>query len=314
MLTSFDIKIGDHVGIRGSAGALSCTSWNPIKHGFMLRVTHVTHQTDGVIIHGVLITQTGRDRKGEPYREVFVNGDNGGQWHMIKSITTNEENTMSVKKLTPKMQQFVSALEKHGYIDPIRDGRGSGTIVALMNRNIIREANPQGFHFPYTTPEETQEEAMQINADRPSVEFSTCTWDERPISRRTDRGNACWVHSDEHGARICADGRTVAEPPHASAKMINNIDSGTPRKYDGQPTTPRRGRAVLSFQRINGNMVMLAGWVNGDKHTMEFMFSLTTGDIELAAHWISVNRACDDDGYYWTSDSLMSEVQKYRNQ
>jgi hypothetical protein len=69
-----------------------------------------------------------------------------------------------VKQLSPAMQAMVRVLEIHGNIDPVRDlGRRSGggkftsaTILALMDRGILREAGSRSghVHFPATTPEQ----------------------------------------------------------------------------------------------------------------------------------------------------------------
>lgn len=60
------------------------------------------------------------------------------------------------KKLSPAMERMVRALEAHGYVDTIRDGGTVNTVVALMDRGILREATPRwhplgpGRHYPAT--------------------------------------------------------------------------------------------------------------------------------------------------------------------
>lgn len=73
------------------------------------------------------------------------------------------------KPLTLPMQRLVKALERHGDVDTIRDGGTIGTVVALMDRGILREATPRshgkgsGHHYPATTPEQVWDEAHALN-------------------------------------------------------------------------------------------------------------------------------------------------------
>lgn len=72
-------------------------------------------------------------------------------------------------KLTAAMQRLVKALNQHGDIDTIRDGGTVGTVVALMERGILREATPRshgrgsGHHYPATTPEQMWDEAHAMH-------------------------------------------------------------------------------------------------------------------------------------------------------
>lgn len=74
------------------------------------------------------------------------------------------------KPLTPAMQRAVKILEADGYVDTI-DGVTVGTIVALMNRGILREATPlhhglgAGRNYPATTPEQVWEDAYDMHMD-----------------------------------------------------------------------------------------------------------------------------------------------------
>lgn len=77
--------------------------------------------------------------------------------------------------LSPAMQRLVYALKTYGHVDPIRDcgrtaagGRiGINTIIALMDRGILREAKTRrGVHFPTTTPEQVWDDAHAEDARR----------------------------------------------------------------------------------------------------------------------------------------------------
>lgn len=74
-------------------------------------------------------------------------------------------------KITPPMQRLLNALTVHGDVDTIRDGGVVTTVVALMDRGILREATPRshgkgsGHHYPATTPEQVWVEAhLEHNA------------------------------------------------------------------------------------------------------------------------------------------------------
>lgn len=80
-----DIRIGDHIGIRGAAGAVSHHTMRTVGRGFMVEVTYVSgpNSAGDMCVSGVEITQTGRRRKSEQQRTVLVSGPAGGQWNMI---------------------------------------------------------------------------------------------------------------------------------------------------------------------------------------------------------------------------------------
>lgn len=68
-------------------------------------------------------------------------------------------------KLSPAMAKLYRVALLFGYIDPIRDGRKTGTIVALMDRGLIRECKGRaGRHYLTTTPAQVWDEAHEINA------------------------------------------------------------------------------------------------------------------------------------------------------
>ena len=109
-------------------------------------------------------------------------------------------------KLSPAMQRLVRALETYGNIDPIRDcGRGVGvsTIVALMDRGIIRESKrSHGIHMPATTPEQVWDEAHAENARREAEQAAYLV------------DNTNWVQCTPDGdrdthTRQTRDGRTI---------------------------------------------------------------------------------------------------------
>jgi len=107
------------------------------------------------------------------------------------------------QKLSPAMQRLVRALETYGYVDPIRDGGTVGTVVALMDRGILREArNYKGVHFPATTPEQVWDEAHAEDARR-DAEIEAYT---------ADSTNWIQCHPDgdlDAHTRQTSDGRTI---------------------------------------------------------------------------------------------------------
>lgn len=65
--------------------------------------------------------------------------------------------------LTGPMIDAVTFLDLLGYV--VRDdATRSGTICALMDRGIIREANRRGRHYPATTPAQVEAEAHVNNS------------------------------------------------------------------------------------------------------------------------------------------------------
>ena len=64
-------------------------------------------------------------------------------------------------KLSPAMERLVEALNRHGYVDLIRDGRKYvGTVRALMDRGILREQDCRGRHYPATDRDAVHAEAL----------------------------------------------------------------------------------------------------------------------------------------------------------
>jgi hypothetical protein len=64
-------------------------------------------------------------------------------------------------KLTPAMERLVEALNRHGYVDLIRDGRKYvGTVCGLMDRGILREQDRRGRHYPATDRDAVHAEAL----------------------------------------------------------------------------------------------------------------------------------------------------------
>lgn len=91
------------------------------------------------------------------------------------------------KNLTPAMRRVVEILHRDGYVDKI-DGISVNTIVALMDRGILREATPLGWgatgrvHFAATTPTQVEAEAYAEHRERfPAIVIDSPTWgDVRP--------------------------------------------------------------------------------------------------------------------------------------
>lgn len=96
-------------------------------------------------------------------------------------------------KLSPAMQRLVRALNQHGNVDPVRDcGRGTGvnTVVALMDRGILRETRGRwGVHQPATTPAQVWDEAHDEDARR-DVEVPATFDFLSPVHERITRGGA----------------------------------------------------------------------------------------------------------------------------
>ena len=62
--------------------------------------------------------------------------------------------------VTLPMRRLIRALNTFGYVDQIRDGGTVGTVVALMDRKILRECKGlKGRHYPATTPAQVYAEA-----------------------------------------------------------------------------------------------------------------------------------------------------------
>lgn len=78
----------------------------------------------------------------------------------------------SNSKLSPAMEYAVLTLKADGYIEnfrsvgPTRKRITTGTIVALMDRGIVREQDRYGRHYPATTPEQVHAEAEAENNRR----------------------------------------------------------------------------------------------------------------------------------------------------
>lgn len=108
-------------------------------------------------------------------------------------------------KLTAPMISLVRALNKHGYVDPIRDGGTVGTFVALMNRGILREAKGRyGRHYPAHTPEQVWEEAH--------TQHRLFTVSDGEIT--------------EHAEAVAENrARTAVEEQRDTGSMVINVDS-----------------------------------------------------------------------------------------
>jgi len=111
-------------------------------------------------------------------------------------------------KLSPAMQRLVRALNQHGNVDPVRDcGRGTGvnTVVALMDRGILREAKrSHGVHQVATTPAQVWDEACSGEIDRAYAEALDMD------ARRTE------VINDTH-RRLCAAVKAAGDQDMAAA-------------------------------------------------------------------------------------------------
>ena len=163
-------------------------------------------------------------------------------------------------RLSPAMIRLINALDKHGYVDTIRDGGTVGTVVALMDRGILREATPRrhlgtaGRHYPATTPEQVYAEA--------------CV---------------------EHGLRICDE--IDAEKAAASAQLTQDIRNGNYTLVMGEPiVTPAQAhqRAVQEAAEAysrgdiddDGNWGQpdgMLGTVEADQHSSDYWEAATEG-------------------------------------
>jgi len=118
-------------------------------------------------------------------------------------------------KLTPAMQALVHALNEHGHIDPIRDcGRyafgssrrciGTSTIVALMQRGILREAKRNhGVHMPATTPAQVEEEAYAEDARRDAEWVAHADDPTRWMQTVNSEGDELHTRMTRTGRELC---------------------------------------------------------------------------------------------------------------
>lgn len=116
------------------------------------------------------------------------------------------------KPLSPAMESLVRALNEYGYIDPIRDcGRRQGvnTLVALMDRGIIREAKHRhGVHFPATTPEQVWDEAHAENDRRAAERAAHAECAEQWLTTVDDEGRQMHTRNTRTGGTIRVHGNS----------------------------------------------------------------------------------------------------------
>jgi hypothetical protein len=116
-------------------------------------------------------------------------------------------------KLSPAMQSLVRALNAYGHVDPMRDcgrygfggnGRtGTVTIVALMDRGILREAKGRwGVHMPATARAQVEAEAYAEHARRAAERAAHAADPERWVQTVDNDG-------DELHTRMLRTGREI---------------------------------------------------------------------------------------------------------
>ena len=117
-----------------------------------------------------------------------------------------KEATAAVKPFSPTMQKLVQVLELHGNVDPIRDGRrvaSTTTIVALMDRGIIREAKGRsGIHWPATFPAQVEADAHAEN-DRRDAEAKAAQADPESWAQVDEDGDVRHMRRMGLGGQLC---------------------------------------------------------------------------------------------------------------
>lgn len=146
---------------------------------------------------------------------------------------------VKAKSLSPAMQRLVRALEQYGHIDPIRDcGPHSGvnTLVALMDRGIIREAKRRhGVHFPVTTPEQVWSEARAEYARREAEQTAHAECAEQ------------WVTAEEVHTRTARGGYPIEIEQGGHRFWYVRINGHTPMTAGG--TWQEARRAADNYER-----------------------------------------------------------------
>jgi hypothetical protein len=193
----------------------------------------------------------------------------------------------NLRPLSPAMQRLVRALDEHGYIDPIRDcGRGTGvsTLVALMDRGIIRESRTRyGVHHKTTTPAEVWDEAHDEDARRAAEQaahaecaeqwLTTSNEDGQEIhTRRTRSGNLVRVvnnsiHSFRSwsvvitGVRLSMSAAgTWQEARLAADRWERNFDHGDALVLDDHADNlAKAGQPMDGSPHLTGNVRVVGG-------------------------------------------------------
>lgn len=196
----------------------------------------------------------------------------------------------TAKPLSPAMQRLVRALETYGYIDPIRDcshGVGINTLVALMDRGIIREAKYRyGIHFPATTPEQVWDEAHAEDARR----------DAEQAAYLDDNTN--WVQCTPDGdldahTRQTRDGQTIVIAQLSFRHW--SVMIGDNRKMSAGGSWQEARRAADNFERNQAHAGVTdqeiaeaeAGWgqPDGMLGATEAQLSAEERDAHSSAYW-----------------------------
>jgi hypothetical protein len=198
-----------------------------------------------------------------------------------------QASTHKAKPLSPAMQRLVRALDEHGYIDPIRDcdrGTGVSTLVALMDRGIIRESRTRyGVHHKATTPAEVWDEAHDEDARRAAEQaahaecaeqwLTTSNEDGQEIhTRRTRSGNLVRVvnnsiHSFRSwsvvitGVRLSMSAAgTWQEARLAADRWERNFDHGDALVLDDHADNlAKAGQPMDGSAHLTGNVRVVGG-------------------------------------------------------
>lgn len=128
-LDARDIKVGDHIGIRGDGGALSVAGHRLLR-GFMIEVAHVSALGGGTFhVGGYRVTQKGLRSKSNTYRDVIIGGPNRGEWTMLPAATTIR--VPVVIEMTP--EQIRQYCEEYG-IEPseVREHIRNGILTGIQ--------------------------------------------------------------------------------------------------------------------------------------------------------------------------------------
>jgi hypothetical protein len=116
-----------------------------------------------------------------------------------------KEATAAMKPLSATMRELVKVLEYHGNVDPIRDGRrvaSTTTIVALMDRGIIREAKGRsGIHWPATFPAQVEADAHAEN-DRRDAEAKAAQADPESWAQVDEDGDVRHMRMTRTGGQL----------------------------------------------------------------------------------------------------------------
>lgn len=153
------------------------------------------------------------------------------------------------KPLSPAMQRAVRAVERHGNLDRVRDydtcGKITiGTIVALMDRGIIRESRTRyGVHHKATTPAEVWDEAIAEGERRAAEQAAHAECAEQWLTTVDDDGREVHTRRTRGGGII----RITATP--VSFRHWHVYITDTRRSMSAAGTWQEARRAADRFER-----------------------------------------------------------------